>query len=351
MNDNSQEIVVCPNELRKFVSEVYQKVGVPAEDADAVADLEVETDLRGTYSHGTRALGRYVNGIRTGHIKAQPNIQIVKEGLAFALIDGDMGLGYLAGIKAMNIAINKAKTAGISAVGVRNSEHLGSASCYSMMALEHGMIGFATTNTGGASVVAPGGITPVIANNPLSYAIPTKEEPPIVLDMACGIAAWGRVVTMTLYGQEIPDGWLLTADGEPTNDPAKGRYMHPAAGPKGYGLAMVVGTLAGPLVGGMSACLKKNGEPSEHFFFAINVDSFTPLDEFTSKMDETIRKVRLSKTAEGVERVYLPGEIEWTNRQKFLKDGIPLHKQHLQEIASLGKEFGIEPYFYGIAKK
>jgi len=345
MNKDTQEIVVQANALREFTSALYQKVGVPKEDADAVANLEVETDLRGVYSHGTRAMPRYVHGIRSGNLKARPDIQIVREGASFALLDGDRGLGYMAGMKAMNLAINKAKATGIAAIGVRNSEHFGAAACYSMMALEHGMIGFATTNTGGTTIVAPGGITPVIANNPLSYAIPTKDEPPIVLDMACGISAWGRIGTMSMYGQKIPDGWLLTADGKPTNDPAVGKFMLPAAGPKGYGLAVVMGALAGPLVGGLTACLKKGDELSEHFFYALNVESFVPLDEFTRTMDETIRTIRASKTAEGVERVYLPGEIEWLNRQKCLREGIPIHKNHLESLANLAKELNVEVFW------
>lgn len=345
MNKEAQEIIVDPEKLLKFTSDIYQKVGLSKSDADSIARLQVETDLRGVYSHGTRALRRYVNSMRSGHINIHPNMKIIKEGLAFALMDGDMGSGYLAGIKGMEIAINKARYAGVSVVGIRNSEHFGAAACYSMMALKHNMIGFATTNSGTASITAPGSISPVIANNPMSFAIPTREEPPVVLDMACGIAAWGRIVTMTLYSEPIPDGWLLTEDGQPTNDPSKGKFMNPAAGPKGYGLGFVLGTLAGPLVGGISACLKKNGEPSEHFFFAINVESFVPIDEFTGKMDETIRKVRSAKKANNVERIYLPGEIEWLNYQKFLKEGIPIHKNHLQDLADLGEELGVKAFW------
>jgi LDH2 family malate/lactate/ureidoglycolate dehydrogenase len=345
MNQDIQEMVIQADALRDFASALYQQVGVAKEDADAVANMEVETDLRGVHSHGTRAMPRYVHGIRSGNLKARPDIQVIKEGPSFALLDGDRGLGYMAGMKAMNLAISKAKNTGIAAVGVRNSEHFGAAACYSMMALEHGMIGFATTNTGGTSIVAPGGITPVVANNPMSYAIPTKDEPPIVLDMACGISAWGRIGTMSLYGQKIPDGWLLTREGQPTNDPKVGRIMLPAAGPKGYGLAVVMGALAGPLVGGLTACLKKGDELSEHFFYALNIGSFTPLDEFTATMDETIRIIRASKTAEGVERVYLPGEIEWLNHQKFRREGIPLHKNHLDSLAHLARELEVKVFW------
>ena len=345
MSQNEQEIIVQADDLKNFASALYQKVGVLEEYANAVANMEVETDLRGVYSHGTRAMSRYVHGIRSEKLKARPDIKIIKEGPSSALLDGDRGLGYLAGMKAMNLAINKAKETGIAAVGVRNSEHFGAAACYSMMALEHGMIGFATTNTGGVTLVAPGGITPATANNPLSYAVPAKDEPPIVLDMACGISAWGRVGTMSIYGQKIPDGWLLTTDGEPTTDPRIGKLMLPAAGPKGYGLAIVMGALAGPLVGGLTACLKKGDEMSEHFFYALNIENFVPLNEFTETMDETIRTIRASKTAEGVERVYLPGEIEWLHRQKCLREGIPLHKNHLESLANLANELGVKVFW------
>lgn len=345
MRENPQEIVVQADDLRKFASEIYQSLGVPKEDANALADMEVRTDLRGVYSHGTRLAPRYVKGLKSGTIKALPDIQVIKESASVVVLDGDTGLGYLAAEKAMSLAISKAKETGFAAAGVRNSDHYGAAGLYSMMALEHGMIGFATTNTGHATVAAPTSISPMTANNPLSYAIPAKDELPIVLDMACAISAWGRVDVMDMYGQDIPEGWLMTKDGEPTCDPSIGKTMFHAGGVKGFGLAAVMGTLAGPLVGGLTACLKGDDPPSEHFFYALDINSFTSLEEFTETMDRTIRKIHESKAAEGVDRVYLPGEIEWLNQQKFQKDGIPLHRDHLGALAVEAKKLGIDVFW------
>ena len=143
-----------------------------------------------------------------------------------------------------------------------------------MMAVEAQMIGFSTTNTGGPSVGAPGSAEPVIANNPLSYALPAGEERPIVLDMACGASSWGKVRTLQMYGMPIPPGWLLTADGKPTEDPNEGKILTPAGGPRGYGLGLIMGILAGPLVGGLMASQKQGDATSEHFFIAMNVASF-----------------------------------------------------------------------------
>ena len=141
--------------------------------------------IRDRHSHGTRALPGYLNLILDGKMKPQPELQIATEGPSFAVVDGDNGMGHLASTLAMETAIAKAKTTGIAAAGVRNAGHFGAAACYSIMAASNQMIGFSTTNTGGASIVAPGGAEAVVANNAMSYALPIGDGHPIVLDMAC----------------------------------------------------------------------------------------------------------------------------------------------------------------------
>ena len=145
-----------------------------------------------------------------------------------------------------------------------------------------------------------------------------------------------------MYGKPIPPGWLLTADGVPTEDPDEGRILTPAAGPRGYGLGLTMGILAGPLVGGLMACHKHQGEPSEHFFIAINVSSFTDFAAYADEIDRGIRAIHATKAAEGVDQVYLPGEIEWLKREAWVNDGIPLHVDHLRELASVAGELGVE---------
>lgn len=347
-NSNSDivDITVQAEDLKRFCSQLYQKVGVPKADADAVAELEVQTDLRGVYSHGTRAVPGYVRSIINGRIKANPDIKIIREGKAFAVLDGDCGLGHVASIRGMKLAIEKAKQVGTGTVAIANSMHFGAAAGYAIMALEHKMIGFATTSTGGASVAAYGGKEAAVGNNPLSYAIPAKEEFPIVLDMACGVSAWGRVGTVRMYGQKLTEGWALDENGQPTDDPAKARVMLPAGGTKGYGLAVVMSVLAGVLVGGKPPINKIRGQSdTEHFFYAIDISSFTDYDEFAEEMAQMIRKIRSTKPADGFSRVYLPGEIEWLKYNKQLKEGISLHKDHLASLANIAKELEVEVFW------
>ena len=343
---SSQEIVIQADTLQLLSSRIYQKVGVSKENADTVAHLQVETDLRGIHSHGTRALPGYVRSILSGKINPTPNIQIVNEGPSFGLVDGDAGLGHLVSFRAMNLAIDKAKTTGIAAVGSCNSNHFGAASCFSMMSLEHEMIGF-SVSTSSPGVAPYGGTTRVMGNHPFSYAIPTKNEPPIVIDMACGVSAWGRIATMAMYGQKLSPGWALDENGKETDDPSKAHVLLPMGGVKGYALAVAMDALSGPLAGGISTCHRGISEysgqrSSGHFFYAINVSSFVPLDEFTEEMDRAIRTIRASKPAEGFDRVYLPGEIEWLKSQEWRKEGMPLHHQHVKSLVDLAEELSVE---------
>ena len=344
MDRQTEKIRVQSGALREFASTLYQRVGVPMADADAVARMQVETDERGVYSHGTRALPGYVQGIRNGGINPTPNIQVLNEAPSAALLDADNSLGHVSSIRAMQIAIEKAGTTGIAAVTVRNGNHYGASACFAMMALSEGMIGFNTTKTGGASMAAYGGAEGVLGNHPLSYAIPAKDEPPIVLDMACGWAAWGHVGTYAMEGKQLPAGWVLTADGKPTQDPRQAKVMLPFGGPKGAGLALVSGLLGGGLIGGTQDPSQESTRRG-HFFYAINVGTFTPLDEFTKFVDEEIRTIRNSKRAEGVDQIYMPGEIEWLHQQEAQRHGILLHRPHLDSLAALAGELGVEVFW------
>ena len=344
MPEIPKPLLIQQDELRDFVGALYQKAGVPQDHAKLMAEFQVETDLRGVFSHGTRAVPWYIGNILDGKINPTPKFEIVRDAPGVAVIDGDNALGHVPSAMAMEMAIEKAKSMGIGAVGVCNAGHFGAAACYGMMAVREKMIGFATTSTSMRSVVAPGGATPVVGNVALCYAYPSATEQPIVLDMACGISAWNRIETMRMYNIHIPMDWMLDADGKPTNDPSKGEMLKPAAGPKGYGLAMAMTALAGPLIGGLMGCHKDAG-PSEHFFIAFNVSSFTDYDQFIREMDKSVRTVKTSKTVDGVDRVYLPGEIEWENYEPWSENGIPLHKDHLSALAELAEKLGVAVFW------
>ena len=147
-----------------------------------------------------------------------------------------------------------------------------------------------------------------------------------------------------MYGEPIPDGWLLDDTGQPSTDPNQGRLLAPAAGPRGYGLALIMGILAGPLSGGMMT-INKTQMTSEHFFIAINIECFTDYDVYTTDVVQGIQKVHEAKTAEGVEQVYLPGEIEWNNYDKWIESGIPIHVDHLRSLANIAQKLGINIFW------
>jgi len=338
------EILIQPQPLRPFISQLFQKTGVPPTDADAVADVLVRTDLRGIFSHGTRLAPNYLNHILDGHMKPQPQPRVERETTAMALIDADRGLGHLAALDGMRRAIDKARHVGVGMVNVHRSHHLGAASIYAMMALEHGMIGFVTTNTGGPSVAPYGGRGGALANHPLAWAFPTRGPFPIVVDMAVGVAAWQRVETMRIYGQKLPPGWCIDKDGNETDDPAKAWIMFPAGGTRGYGLALVAGLLTGALSGGQFPSRRKRydaSEHSEHTFLAISIDHFVQRDQFLTEVDEAIAACQRTPPLEGFDRVRLPGEMEWEKEQKWKAEGIPLHRDHLDRLAKIADKLAV----------
>ena len=350
MNRHEQEVIVNAEALQTLCSQLYQEVEVAESDADTVAEMQVLMDLRGVHSHATRAVPRYVRGIINGDINPTPALQTLEDNAASVLLDGDRGLGHLVGVRAMNIAVEKAKSTSIGVAIVRNSNHFGAASSHAMRATEHDMIGFATTNGLGVNVAVFGARSTSIGNNAFSFAIPAGEEPPIVLDMACGAAAAGRIGTAGLYKEKIPLGWALDSDGNETDDPSKVAAILPAAGPKGSALAIVMDVLCGPLSGGLMG-INKHYQPgdaprekrvSAHFFLAINIASFTAIAEFKAEIDQQIRMTRQATPRSGFTRVTLPGEIESELTQERLANGIPLHREPVRELEQLANELRVE---------
>jgi ureidoglycolate dehydrogenase (NAD+) len=194
-------------------------------------------------------------------------------------------------------------------------------------------------------MAAYGGITPIVGNLPLSYAIPAGKEPPIVLDMASGCAAHGKIGLARMAGESLPPNCFMTREGVDTQDPTLAAIVLPAAGPKGYGLALSMDILAGVLLGDIASCHKEGGAPSDatygHFFYAIDIASFRDLQAFKDEVDRQIRTIRASKTRPYVERVYLPGEQSWLRRQDQLQNGIALPMEIADSLKKAGGELGV----------
>lgn len=335
--------------LKKFCVEALERVGVPGDHTLIVAESLVLANLRGVDSHGVGLLPRYVKRIKLGLMNSKVVPKVVRDVGSIAVIDGDNGIGQVITHKAMEISMAKARKFGVGAAGIRNSNHFGIAAYYAFQATQSDMIGIILSNA--APSMAPwGGTKPLIGTNPLAVGVPTDSDP-IILDMALSIQARGKIRQAALEGKSIPEGWALDERGRPTTDTEealKGSVL-PIAGPKGYGLALIVDVLSGVLTGSFFADKISSVHESEegtprvgHFVQAIHIESFMPLREFKDRMKELTEKVRKAPFAEGVSKIYLPGEIESDKHKERLELGIPLSEAGRQQLIELAKELGMK---------
>ncbi len=324
--------------LNAFCVDLLKAADVPESDARITARVQVEADLRGVHSHGARAIAGYIRQILKGEINPKAQPRVLREGAAYVHIDADNALGQVAAYKAMKRAIHRAEGAGIGMAAVRNTNHYGAAAYYANMAAEAGMVGFNTTggrkNRGN---MAPyGSIEPAIGNAPFAYGVPAGRERPIILDMATGVVAAGKIGIARDRGQKIPLGWALDAAGQPTDDPEEARIVVPL-GPKGSGLAIVMQCIGGILAGAAFPDVEKFG----YLFIAIDVSTFADPESFRTEVDARIQTVREAKPASGVDRVYYPGEPEWITRERYLEYGIPMLLPHVTDLESVAAQLGV----------
>ena len=341
---SAQERLITLDDLKKTTQRLYEAVGVPPAKAALMARLQAETDVRGVHSHGTRQAPGYLKRIQAGHTNPTPNIRVIREGPAWATVDGDGCLGHLASYRAMELAIKKAAETGIAATTVVNSRHFGAAACYAMMALDHDMIGFSVSSS--SRGVAPfGGNDRVLGNHALAYAIPAMAEYPLVLDMATGRSAWGRVQSMRLYGQKLSGEWVLDEEGQVSDDPHHAHALVAPGGPKGSGLGIVMDVLSGVLPFCLATANRgeefQGQRQASHFFQAIKIETFSNATDFKREVDRMIRTIRSSRRKDGVDRIYVPGEIEWLKKSAWEKSGIPLHKMHVAGLEKAAEALGV----------
>jgi len=343
---------VDAGKLTDFAAKALQKMGIPEEDAQITARILVAADLRGVDSHGIAHLAPfYIKRIRNGLINVKPQIKVFSNSPSTVIMDGDEGLGFVVGYRAMAEAIHRAETTGSGFVTVRNSTHFGAGAYYAMMALSHDMIGISLTQ-GGKGVVAPGSRGRGVGLNVISIAVPAKEEAPFVLDMATGVVAGGKLELATRNNTSIPEGWAIDMDGNPVTEVAKatGGILPLGGIPqlgsyKGFGLTVMVDILCSTLSGGLSVPEKESGPSTvgkaNHFFGTLRIDGFMPADEFKERMDAMVRAHHELPKAPGVDRIYLAGEVEQeTERQR--RQGIPLHPSVLASLKEVAKELNIE---------
>src|SRR5690242_8684477 len=351
---SAEPIRVDFGRLRYFIAMAFECVGMPAPDAQVVASLMAEADLRGADGHGVIRLVPYLKRIRAGGVNLHPDIRVVKERAAMALVHGDNGMGHLVMKRAAEIAVEKARTAGVAWVGAQWSNHAGPAALYARMMLPHDMLGLYFA-VGNANHLPPwGGVEMLLSTNPIAAAIPAGEEPPIVLDMATTVAAYGKVKAKAARGEMMPEGWMIDRSGKPLTDPKRAEegMLLPLggmeAGYKGYGLAMIIGLLAGTLGG---AAMGKDVIDFNHdddsvtntgqAICAINVAAFGDVATFKAAVDTLVRDFRGSERIPGVDRISVPGERSAETRVVRGRDGIPIAPALMLSLDQLAGELGI----------
>ncbi len=337
------EIRVAHNVLVELVSKALEAEGVPEAIGTVEAELMAEADLLGVPSHGVRWLPGLIRAIRERRANPNPQLKIRSERAAVCVLDGDNGPGRYVAARAMERAVESARCFGIGACLAARTTHWGRAHAYACRAARQGMIGLCTTNAI-PNMLAPGTSKPLLANNPIAIAAPRGPgRDPIVLDMALSQAAVGKVGTYLREGRRVPENWGLDSSGRPTSDPAEimaSRKFLPMGEHKGAGLAVMMEFLTAALCGGLfsheiarldSSALDPN---ASKLFVAIDVASFVDPGQFAARVEEFV--AYLHGSAENGFEILFPGERGWQTRDRYLKEGVPIHPEIAAQLQSIG---------------
>jgi LDH2 family malate/lactate/ureidoglycolate dehydrogenase len=323
-------------------------MGFSPADAETFADVLLAGSLRSLpgQGQGVSRIGTYHERIRAGVIDPAAQLETISRGPAVALVDAHRGSGHVAATRAMELALDLAAASGIGAVGVRDSTHFGVAAYYAERALEHGCIGLSFTNAG--PEIAPWGASAaVVGTNPWAVAVPTGRAWPVVLDMANSTSGKGMIRWHQRLGLAIPGDWGYTDAGERTTDPAAAMLgpLFPLGGPKGYALAVIVDALTGVLTGSAFGldCFGPDHQDVGHLLIAIDISRFTPLADFTARMDALIEQIVSAPLAPGAREVKLPGQIEWERALQRRRDGVPIDAERLEELHAAAAALDVAP--------
>jgi LDH2 family malate/lactate/ureidoglycolate dehydrogenase len=320
------------------------------DDAGLLAETLVHSDRRGVHSHGVIRVPDYVEKLTAGGVDPRGKPRLVSRHAGALVVDGDNSMGQIGGTFAMDQAIAAARENGVAFAALRGSNHCGALDWYTLRAARQGMIGLAGTNA--LPTMAPwGGIDKIVGINPLSIAFPGGTEPPVVLDFAFGATAHGKIRVYHQKGASIPESWAFDAEGNPTTDTAKALegLIQPIGGHKGVALGMAVGMLSS-LVSG-AAYGTESGNMVEgavagadgQFFIAIQVAAFADAAAFGARVDAVRKEVYGSRRRAGVERLFMPGDLEAEFENQAARLGtITLPKQTLDDIGAAARRFGID---------
>ncbi len=342
-----------PDALRRIGQEFFTALGCRPEDARIVADHLVQSNLYGHDSHGILRMYEYALAVQEGRVDPRGTPRVVREHACTAVLEAQDGFGQVAAAYAARFAIDKARTYGIASVTLRNTSHVGRAGEFPTMAAQAGMIGIMYVNTGrkGFQVAPFGGIDGRLGTNPLAFAAPRRDAPPIVVDMTTCTVAEGKISVATNRGTPVPAGWIIDGAGNPSTDPhvywdePRGAIL-PLGGPlghKGYALSLMMELCAGGLSGqGMSS--GDLSYPGNGVLFSVyDIAHFTDLESYYDEVEALVAHVKSSRTEPGVAEVLLPGEPEFRTERERAQTGIPVDDTTWERICESARGMGLDP--------
>lgn len=350
---------VSTENLRRFATEVFVRAGMDQADAAISADVLVTADLRGIESHGVSRLRMYYDGLKSGRHNPQTTFEIVSDKDTAVVVDAHGSMGHPIGVRAMQLAIEKARRYGTGTVAVRNSSHFGIAGYYTLLAVKAGMIGLSFTNAR-PSVAPTFGVRPMLGTNPIAFGVPTDEECPFLFDAATSIIQRGKIEVMARENKPMPPGWVISREGELLTDARRadagfvtgdnallplGGAGELMAGHKGFGLSVMVELLCTALQDNayMGHLPPGKGLPAQvgHFFMALDIEHFIPLERFKAISGGIVRELRAAEKAPGQPRIYTAGEKEFELERRYRQTGIPISANLLDELKTLQVEAGL----------
>ena len=338
--------------LRAFMERAYEKEGFEAEEARQIADVLMQADLFGIESHGAQRMMYYHQNIKSGSVDVRARAEVLRETPVSALMDGHFAMGHLTAAKAMRMAIEKAKTAGIGMVAVRNSSHYGIAGYYPLMAEREGLAAFSMTNTG-PIMVPTFGREMMLGTNPMAFCMPADPYP-FWFDASTTVVTLGKVEVYNKRGKPMPEGWTIDGAGQPCSDAHRmnesilsgglggilplGGEGERTSGHKGYGLAIMVEALTGVLAQGMLSpeMCGAHGDHTSHFFMAFDPAMFGDPAAIRARMSGYLQALRESEKAPGYPRIYTPGEKAHEAQRDRLQNGVPVEENTLADSIAVG---------------
>lgn len=343
--------------LTDFVSSLFAGAGMPDDEARLCAVVLVDADMNGIDTHGVcyNLDHHYLKGLLDGYINPTPDIKVTYETPGTAVIDADRGMGMIASVQAMELAIEKARTTGMASVAVKNSSHYGAAGYYARQALDHDMIGF-SMSSGGRNVIIPlNGRWPWMGTNPMAFAAPAGKEPAFVIDMASSITSFGKIAIAASFGIDIPEGWAQDADGNSVTDMSRRDEAigqpplggtHEQGAHKGMGIGMMADVLGailpGEPVSGLVPDVPKGGGRFCHYFQATRIDGFRPAADFKADMDVMLKTLREQESAPGGPDIQYPGYPDAVYVKKRTKEGVPLPRHTVNYFKEMADRLNVE---------